>query len=107
MGHIEESGLVNLPNRAAMVAFDVVGIDFEHGLSVHVGVRRHTQVGIGFDRLGFLSIRSHQDASGEGSDGFSVQHIFIEDVALTIRHRMVDDEMVVDMLQAGSDHTAE
>ena len=89
-----------------MTALHIVGIDLQHGLSVHTRRRGGAEVGIGLVADGLLGALTNQDAAGKGSHGAVVQHIFIQLVALAVGNLMVYEGVIVHMLRLVSNDTA-
>ena len=77
LAHVEQGRIVKLTNGRAMRTFHIVGVDFEHGLGVHVRLFRGTDVLVTHLRIGVLGILSHQHQASERTNGLIVQHIFI------------------------------
>ena len=76
--HVEEGRIIELANSRAMRALHIIRIDFEHGLGVHTGLLRGSEVLIGHLRGGFLGTMLYQDLSSKSTCSLIVEHIFVE-----------------------------
>ena len=64
---VEQHGLVELARRRAVRALDVVGVDLELGLRVHLGARRQQNRLVKLVAVGLLGVLADQDLSLEHS----------------------------------------
>ena len=104
--HIEEGCVVELTHGAAMRALHIVGIDFQHGLGVHMCLSGHTEILVHLFGSGLLCIMSHQHLACESPHSLFIEHIFVELMAVTMRHSMVDERIVVNLLRRVGNDTA-
>ena len=104
--HIEECCVVKLPHSRAMCTLHVVGINFQHGLCVHACSGCHDEVLVGFLRRCLLTVVTNQHASGKGTDGMIVQNIFVKLMTIAVRHGVINESVVVNMLIPISNHTS-
>jgi hypothetical protein len=95
---IKERHIVQLTDRGAVRAGDVVGVDFKLRLGVDFGQRREQQVMAGLTRGNFLCVFAHQHLTAEDSPAVAAGQAFVEFVAGGVRCRVVDAGLMVDVL---------
>ena len=103
LAHVEECRFVHHAGGGSMCAFDVVGVDFEHGLCVHTCFWRCAEVGVGFLRSGVLGIFLYIDFACEGSDSLVVYDVFVELARGAVGHFVANQRVVVDVLRCAAD----
>ena len=103
--HIEEGGFVHHAHRRAVCALHVVSIYLQHGLGVHTGVGRGTEIGVRLLRSGLLSVLVHENLASECADRLVVHDVFIEFVGGAVRHFVTNQCVVVNALRPTSDGT--
>ena len=105
LAHVEQGGVVELPNGRTVRTLHVVGIDFEHGLGVHTSLLGSRQILIGHLRGGLLRTVLYQYTAGEGSNSLIIEHVFVEFVTHTMGCLMGNQRVVIDVLLFVSNHT--
>ena len=81
-----------------MRTFDVVGIDFELGLTVHFGLAGGAQIAVCLKSNRFVCALFHQYTAIEYSRRLIAQNILKQLCACTVRRRMGDMAIGVDLL---------
>src|SRR5260370_3267699 len=97
---IEQQVLVQRPGRRAVAALHIVGENLELRLVVGFGVLREQQRLRHHLAVGLLRARTDDDLALEYAAALAVEHRLIELAAEPARNRVVDDQLVVDMLAA-------
>lgn len=98
--HVEQRLFVQLPHRGAMAALDIVGVDFQIGFGLELGLFGQQQVAVGLIGLGFLRAGFHEHMALEAAGGAVVQNAFEKLAAARLRALMVDLDPVADLLVA-------
>ena len=106
--HVEQSLLVQLSHSGTVTTFHIVRINLEHRLCVHTGFLGGAQIGVALVGNGVLCVLAHQNTAGKSTYGLIVEHIFIELVAGTVAHTVINQGVVIHMLLlVGNDTTVE
>ena len=103
--HIEQGCIVELAYGGTMGTLHVIGIDFKHGLCEHPRRLRSAKILVGHLRGRLLGIMGHKDLSGKSSDGFSIEHVFVEFLTGAMGHTMGNQRIVIYMLPLVGYHT--
>ena len=89
-----------------MARADVIGVDFELGLRVDMGIIREKQVRVRLTCIGFLCTRADDDASTKDTSRMIAEHAAIFLVTRALLRGMVDRREVVGMSLVASDKEA-
>src|ERR1043165_6870779 len=97
---VKNGFLVQLPDRRAVGALHVVGVNLELRLGVRGGVVGKQKILIGLFRVGFLRDLLHEDAAVEDALGFVVEDAVEVFVAGAMRLGVLDNHVVIGQLLA-------
>ena len=103
---VEQRGVVELPDRRAVPALDVVGEDLERRRRVDERLLREEQVLVRLHRVGLLRVRPHDDLAVEDAARRAVHDALVELAARAVRRGVIDHGVVVEVLRAGPDEEA-
>src|SRR5690606_27726731 len=95
---VEQSSRIELTDRRAMAALDVVGVDLELGLRVELGSRREQEITAGLMRIGLLRARMDQHLAVEDSAPASVCNAAVVLGARSMRRDVLDERVRIEML---------
>ena len=97
---IKQLRFVELADGRAVVALDVVGVNFELRLGVDFRIFGQQQVVVGLVGIGLLRARMHDDLAVEHRVGLTVHHSAIVFPAGAVGLAMINERVVVHMLLA-------
>src|SRR5664279_5140943 len=100
---VEQGFGVELADGGAMGAAHIVGEDLQLGFGIHHGVVGEDQVLIGLLGIGLLGVLADDDLAVEYGVGLAVEDALVEFVAGAVRHGVVDQGVIVDVLRAVDD----
>src|SRR5229473_852432 len=103
---IKKRDLVEVADAGAMTALDVVGIDFELGLSVNRGAGADQQIAAQLVRVGLLSVFADDDAALKRAMPAPRRDAFDQLAGLPARNAMVDRGDDVRFVAAADDKGA-
>ena len=106
--HIEEGIFVELTYGSTMTTLDIICVDLKLRLGVHTCLACEAEVAVGLLRVGMLSSLANEHLAGKGTDSLIIEHIFVEFMAGTVAHGMIDEGVIIYMLLLiGNSHAAE
>ena len=101
--HIKQSTLVELSGTGAVVAAHIIVVNLQLRLGKHTRFAGGAKVAVGLFRNRMMCSREHLHQTSIGAYGLIVQYIFKELVARGVRHYVLYQRMVIDMLLFISD----
>jgi len=95
---IKQLVFVDLPDRGAVSALNIVGKDLELRFSIHTGFRRQQQILVSLHRVSLLRPVTHKDLAVKDGPRIAIQYSLVELAAGTVWLFMIDHGMRVRML---------
>ena len=83
-----------------MTALDVVGVDLQAGLAGHLSLLREEKVLVFLVSVGLVGSGPNQHSAAKNGFGLPIQDALVEEAARPVGLRMLDVDVVVDMLAA-------